>query len=300
MGERRFRDDLLTHPNWGHANIHNLLEADMVAALVGHIADCAQHYYNGVKNRTLPMEPKQLFESSRGLLWGTGEHWGKWQARVFELRSQLDWPTMEKHFDTILSQAPYYDWPYGNGMLEHAEVALKNGIRLQPRTLLCVAYQPTHKNRAPKAALAHVPAVLAELCSEANQPQLEITALRGVHNIAWLQHFNPAINAWNLGERCSDVEMLTNMAAALHDGALFKAWHGIALSLEEMRIHPLAHALYVNKHAPVYAAEVLELPDYWRLAMELATTGAQFKSLLLQGKDKKTAESIALPEAFGT
>ena len=184
-------------------------------------------------------------------------------------------------------------------MPEHAENALANGVALTPRTLMCVAYLATHKHRSPKAALVHTPLVLSELGSEKNRQDLEITALRGASNIFWLEHFNPSINAWNLAERCDSAQMLVEMGNGLHDGALFKAWHGIALSLDETRIHPLAHSLYVHKHAPVYIDEVLPLPEHWRLAMELATTGAQFKGMLLQGLSKKEADSIPLPETFG-
>ena len=184
LGDMTIRNSILTHEYWDKPNIHDLVEADMLSALVSHIADCALHYYNAKKSGALLRgEAGSYFEASRGLLWGTGEHWGKWQARVIALKKELDWPSMERHFNTILSQAPYYDRPYCEGMPEHAENALANGVALTPRTLMCVAYLATHKHRSPKAALVHTPLVLSELGSEKNRQDLEITALRGASNI---------------------------------------------------------------------------------------------------------------------
>ena len=55
----------------------------------------------------------------------------------------------------------------------------------------------------------------------------------------------------------------------------------------------------MHRHAPVYLAEVSALPEQWRLALELATTGEHFKQLVLQAQSNvQTTESLPLPAHF--
>lgn len=292
------REHLLMQPYWQEPNIQTRLRVSVFQAVLLHIADCVSEYYERTKNGTLGKSPKSTIEASAGLRWSTDLHWSRWQQRIFELRFELNWPRMQEVIDLVLSTAVFYPAPYNSNMLDDAEIALSQGIALAPRTLLCVAYPSTNKHPYPRDALANSPHVLAELCSESNREELELLALRTASNTAWLSHFNPSINAWNLAERCQEADILRDLASTLPDSALFKAWHGMELSLDEARLHPLAHALYVNKHAPVYLAEVMDLPKHWRMAMDLATTGAQFKSMLLQGQAPLQVETLPLPETF--
>lgn len=292
--DRKFRDDLLSDEIWAHPNIQNVIEVPLLQSIIAHIADSAH------ANKVSPggagsIKPAGFFKSHRGLLWATGDYWKKWQQRAVELRDKLHWEKIEIHINTVLSTVPFYQPPFCNDVLEHAEQALLDDIVLYPLTLTRVAFS-THFARHPKQALTAFPAVLEALCRPENAREFEKMALSTSAAMTWVPHFHPTINAWNLGEQCQDTKMLTEMAEALPDGALFKAWHGIALTLDETRIHPLAQALYVNKHAPVYMAEIQDLPKHWRLAMDLASTGAQFKAMLLQGQNPQALDCTPLPE----
>lgn len=298
LTDRVERNRALSQEYWQQPDVQNELEGAVFEAVIHHIADSAQYHYRQIKSDTDKFHFSETFECSPGLRWSSSPHWSKWQARIFELRGQLNWSSMQQCIDNILSFSAFYPERYTTHLLEDANRALANGCKLQPKTLICVVHRPTYKHRKPAQALAHTPNILNELRKTEHQPEFEKIALWSPDNVTWLSHFNPQVDAWHLAERCTSKEMLKKMAEPLPDCALFKAWHGLPLNVEETTIYPLALSLYVHKHAPVYIAQVQALPHHWQMALQLAQTGAQFKDLLLQGQSKKAFESSRLPEPF--
>lgn len=298
LTDRAERNRALAQEYWQQPDVQNELEGPVLEAVIQHIADSAQHHYKQLKGDTEKTHFATACEHTPGLRWSSSPHWTKWQTRIFELRGQINWPAMQHCIDMVLSFSAFYPAANTTSLLDDADKAIANGCKLQPKTLICVVHRPTYKHHKPAQALAHTPNILLELRKHEYQAEFEKIALWSPDNVTWLSHFNPKIDAWHLAERCTSSEMLKKMAEPLADCALFKAWHGLPLSVDETKIYPLALSLYVHKHAPVYIAQVQALPHHWQMALQQAQTGAQFKELLLQGQSKKSFDASRLPEPF--
>lgn len=295
------RDDLLQkHLFWKDENVQEHLSGKALLAIIEHIRLCLLDYV--AKNPDAKAIGARALKASPGLLWSTPDHWQRWQQRLLDLRmdSGMDWIHAQWLLHDVLRYASAHkDAAYQDRMLPYAEQMMENGMLFDITCLIRVAWWPSCENSNPLGQLNPYPLVIAQLKDPQNGIELQTMALKHPSMVHWMNNINARIDAWSLAERCTTRTQLTELCTHLHDAALFKAWHGMPLNVEEIQIHPLAHSLYVHKHAPVYLAEVAPLPEYWRLAMELAGTGEEFKCLLLQGQSQKPlAETLALPRGF--
>lgn len=292
------RDDFLReHLFWKDPQVHDKISGPVLLAIIEHISQCLLGYV--AENPGVGIIEKKALDSRAGLLWSTPTNWGKWQQRLLDLRKDVDWNHAQRLLHHVLRfGAVHADAREHDGMLPYAEQMLKNGMHFDLHCLARVAWRPSCENQNPYRQLEPYPLVLAQLTAGENDAQLEQITLENPKTLHWLSKINSRIDAWSLAERCTTRQQLEDLHHRLHDEALFKAWHGIPLNAEEVHIHPLAHSLYVHRHAPVYLSEVQPLPEHWRLALELSNTGEQFKKLLLQAQSNVPAPMLTLPSHF--
>lgn len=289
---------LQEHLFWKDPHVSEHLSGRALIASIEHIRARLLDY--AAKNPEPKAIRTSIAKASPGLFWSTPGQWNRWQQRLLALRNDIDWGHAQHLLHVVLRYgALNIDSAHPDGMLPYVEQMMNNGMVFDVDCLLRVAWWASYENPNPLVQLNAYPLTLAQLKDPQNLMELQRISLNGPGAVHWLNKINPRIDAWNLAERCTTRGQLTALHNQLHDAALFKAWHGMPLTLEEVQIHPLAQALYVHRHAPVYLSEVMVLPDHWRLALELATTGEHFKQLLLQAQSKdRTAEILPLPAHF--
>lgn len=290
------RDDFLQDSlYWKNVDVHQNVSPTTLLAVVGHINDCLLNFVGGNEKKIGP----ELLDFSPGLRWSTPDWWGKWQARLLQLMPCMNLGKLQPLLSNIYRYGSVHQTPQKTSMLEHAQAMMTTGMHFDMNCLLRVAYWPLCEHPFPLVVLKNYPLILDALTTSAREEEI-VSIVAGVLDVVrWLSRVNPRLDAWRFAQYCTTKNQLVELSEGMHDSALFKAWHGIAPTVEEMQLHPLVQSLYVHKYAPVYLAEVAPLPEHWRLAMDLAGTGEEFKFLLLQGQSQKPpTEMLALPSGF--
>lgn len=144
--------------------------------------------------------------------------------------------------------------------------------------------------------MAAYPALYKQWLDPKNDAVTMSWAIQAVTRAVWLAQHHPRIDAWDVAERFhvspttqKKHEIIQLIAESTPSGALLKAWYGLELTSDEIAKHPLAHSLYVHKHAPMYLEEVKQLPGSWEVAMALSTRAKNFaKPLSWRPRQKPT------------
>lgn len=195
---------------------------------------------------------------------------------------------------------------------ESAEQLAENGYRFSMRALLEKLKSVSDKEATSSAPLlSRYPKLREQWLDPENDESALLWSSQALNNGTWLIRQNhPRIDAWALAERIQSMDtaagapMTATIAENTRYGALLKAWYGLELTVDEIIKHPLAHSLYVHKHAPMYLEEVKPLPLSWEVAMGLASTGKQFcEALVMTAKHDMTKTEpivLELPELGAT
>ena len=152
--------------------------------------------------------------------------------------------------------------------------------------------------------MAAYPALYKQWLDPKNDAVTMSWAIQAVTRAVWLAQHHPRIDAWDVAERFhvspttqKKHEIIQLIAESTPSGALLKAWYGLELTSDEIAKHPLAHSLYVHKHAPMYLEEVKQLPGSWEVAMALSTTGQEFcEAVVMAAKAKTNKEPVMVME----
>lgn len=261
-----------------------------------------QHRFN-IRDNTPESKPQSWKITS----WLGINHGLSWIERVTELAQQEP-----DYKETLRPQVHKLFGAWGNKNSELwpdiAELVLSAWGPISPRLIMGGLY---HMNVADPRAEQPIEKY-SNLSAFWNNPEYDGEWLQ------WCGHGNddglrmigrhPRLNAWDLahyykscgGDQDYMEDKIKKIADQDKGGALLKAWHGYELTVEEITKHPLAHSLYVHKHAPMYLEEVQPLPDSWNVALTLSQTGREFCDMLVMTAKAKISkapvQSVELPD----
>lgn len=236
------------------------------------------------------------------LQWGSSDNFMQWQTRATELAQEnpalagslLD--AVSKHLATSSCVgAPSVAW------LDCVEKLSSNQPHVTHDMVLHNFYKAFTEHSNADKCMAAYPALYKQWLDPNNDDRTMTWATQRVARAAWLAQHHPRIDVWDVAEWyhvANHTQKKPDIMQALSEnapsGALLKAWYGVELTTEEMTKHPLAHSLYVHKHAAMYHEEVQPLPGSWEMALALATTGRQFCETLVMAAKMDTSKEKPL------
>ena len=294
---------LKNHPFWQTKDVELQLGVAEVAAVIEHVSELyAKYHFRLSHPRSIHLrDGESRIEDMRGIQWGQRSMYSQWHQRAVSLlkthpnESSVLLNAIQKHVEATCE---------GNGIewLEEAEDLLRLGGAVSTPAMLNGLLIRAQARRFEDMDIDF------DACPRITQEFRSIEREAGI--LRWVQdHYaraqlvamnHPRLDGWTLAEHIPKKELIVLLAEHVKDGALLKAWHGIALTGEETLQHPLAYSLYVHKHAPIYLEEARPLPDAWSMALSLSTTGLEFKEILLNAAHLKMnpeqkPETITLP-----
>ena len=299
------REEVLkNHPFWQTKNIEQQLGVPEVAAVIEHISELHAKYGFLLSSRGSLHSPygnEGRVQDMRGIQWGTRAVYRQWHQRAVALseahpnESGVLLSALQKHIEAT-ARTKDVDW------LEEAEDILRLGGSVSTRAMLNGWFIRAQARQfedldidlqaCPRMALE-----FQRIERDAEIVQWVEGHFSGAQLVAML---HPRLDGWTLAEHIPKKDLILSLAEHVKDGALLKAWHGLALTGEETLQHPLAYSLYVHKHAHIYLEEARPLPDAWSMALSLSTTGLEFKEILLSAAHVKMnpeqkPETLMLP-----
>lgn len=298
----RKRDKVLReHPFWQQPHIELQLGGHEVAEVIRHICSVMQEY--SYHARHFHDEDDEDTYHMRGVQWGSSEEYSHWHQRAValaqahpEYRGVL-LRAMVMHLDTSSEQSDEKEW------LREAEDFLQLGGRVSTSILFNGLLSRTEYKsyKDIENQLVEVPLIASEVLAIERDADIIEWVKDSFGRATFVAHIHPRLTAWRLCDAIEDQGLVKVLAEEAKDGALLKAWHGIALTGEETLQHPLAYSLYVHKHAPIYLEEAQPLPAVWSMALSLSSTGSEFQEMLLNAAHlkmdpEKQPGTLALPD----
>ena len=297
VGTSQARDEVLQkHPFWQQDNVHLLVDAPVVAAVIEHISELETKYaWRRDMDTWDDDDEDERIENLRGVQWGRVDAYEHWHKRAVQLigeqpeQGSLLLNALIRHLEASVETMGQY-W------LVEADKVLELGGLLSTSILLAGL---STAERVEKLA-AH-PALEHAVQDPGRDAEMLEWVKKQYSRAETLVQFHHRLHGWRLADEIPDKNLITKLAESVKDGALLKAWHGIALTSEETRQHPLAYSLYVHKHALIYLEEARPLPDAWSMALALSTTGLEFQEMLLSAAHLKVnparkPEILTLPD----
>lgn len=307
--DRQREKVLKTHPFWQQERVEQLLNSQQVAAVIGHISDAHSdlsyafmHYDDD--------DHDLVDRHSRGVEWAAPDEYRHWHERALALiqehpadkQTLLD--AMHQHLMVVSStdhgHTPY-DWDAT--WLQEAQDILHLGGKVSTEALLngLLSIGVSNDFRCVTKTFVENPLIAAEFQKKERDEETLAWTKDNYKRALLLTSHHPRLNAWAISDAVQDHSLVTILSEKAKDGALLKAWHGIALSGEETLQHPLAYSLYVHKHAPIYLEEAQPLPQVWHMALSLSTTGVEFQEMLLNAahikmNPEQQPEILELPD----
>lgn len=299
---------LTTHPFFQGSKDITQLDAPMLVATIEHMTATLREdgnmYYNRYSHGNHGQTSKESLYASRPasyaiIAWSEFSSFLKWTRQALEVaeenisyKAQLQ-AALLKH---VIKASSFNK--VNVDLLVCVELLAERNVLL-PVKIVCDTFKNiSDESNGLQALLLAYPA-LAKVWNEPlyDAQVLEWSTERPEYGY-WLGANHPRINAWDIAETFQTLHVRTRdkLTLALADstpsGALMKAWYGFELTTDEIVKHPLAHSLYVYKHAPMYLEEVKPLPISWEVALSLATTGRQFcDALIMTAKNQMNKET---------
>lgn len=301
------REDILKkHPFWQRAEPMQELEADVYLQVLQHILNVHEQYAMALRyghpafsfdyDDDIGAERDKI-RAMRGISWGEPKEYIKWQEHAMVL-AQKEPAYADALLEAIGLQVRLNAGGDDVRWLAQAEHLLRYNGTLDANaalTGLCSSSITMEK------ALNDYPLLSLFLDDPTYHKDAIAWATQNENNLQWLVKSHQQLSSWAIAEHLNDTKNVTVLADMTHDGAILKAWHGVALTSEEIASHPQAYALYVHKYAPIYMEEAQPLNDTWSMALSLCSTGVDFKEMLLMAARSKMTpqaqpEHVALPD----
>lgn len=295
---------LTSHPFWQTKNVEQQLGVAEVAAVIEHISELYAKYHLRLSHPSRIYSrhnSESRIEAMRGIQWAQRAMYSQWHQRAVSLlkkhpqESNVLLNAMQNHVEATC-ESEKFEW------LKEAEDVLRLGGNLSTPVMLNGLFIKAQARQFEDMDIDFQ--TYPRIAQEFQRIERDAETLRWVQEhyaraqLVAMHH--PRLDGWTLAEYIPKKDLIVLLGEHVKDGALLKAWHGIALTGEETLQHPLAYSLYVHKHAPIYLEEARPLPDAWSMALSLSTTGLEFKEILLNAAHLKMnpeqkTETLTLP-----
>ena len=279
-------------------------DAKMMAAILEHLNDVYSTLGYLLRDRGHPSmhspKPDMYPQSWNIRRWLEIQHGHGWIERAIELARQEPaykdalQQQVHKLFETWCRKDHEAAWP------KVADLVLSYWSSVPPTVVMNGFYNTFKRHTNVNQLLLDYPSLSAFWENSRHDAEWLNWCASADEQGLWLMQIHPRIDAWDLSEKYAQrstgdyaEDQIKTLANKDKSGALLKAWYGYELTAEEITKHPLAHSLYVHKHAPMYLEEVQPLPDSWSVALTLSQTGREFCDMLVMtAKAKMSKEPV--------